>query len=98
MLMPPSLVRVVIVRGGRKVVGLWLPVILLWPLVAALAALAIAMSIPVSIITWHTGYGRTILWSVPCMLKLFAATRGLRLDVTETLGLSSSMPTDRPSE
>ncbi len=81
--MPPSFIRVTRTQGGRKLTGLWLPVILLWPLLAALALVAFAVAVPVSLALRPLGYGRSVLWSVPCLVRLFIAARGLEVDLVD---------------
>ncbi len=80
---PPCVVRVRLVRGRRKVLGLWLPVVLLWPVIAALAALAFVVAVPLSLVLGPSGRGRAVLRSVPCLLRLLAATRGLEVDLVD---------------
>jgi hypothetical protein len=81
--MPPSVIRVTRTHGSRKLTGLWLPVILLWPLMAALALVAFAVAVPVSLAARPLGYGRSVLWSVPCLVRLFMAARGLEIKMVD---------------
>jgi hypothetical protein len=78
--MPPYMVRVTRTQGRKRLTGLWLPIILLWPLLAALALVAFAVAVPVSLAVRPLGYGRTVLWSVPCLVRLFVAARGLEIE------------------
>jgi len=81
--MPPSVIRVTRTQGRRKLTGLWLPVILLWPLLAALALVAFVVAVPVSLVVQPWGYGRSVLWSVPCLVRLFTAARGLEIELVD---------------
>ncbi len=80
MMLPPALVRFrVQSEGSRK--RLWLPVFLLWPLLALATALALPVCALAAALYWRRGLGRPILFSVPCLLYLMCSLRGLRVDV-----------------
>lgn len=85
MLMPPLVVRVRLARRGRggKTLGLWLPVVLLWPVIGALAVAAFAVAVPLSAALRASGHARAVLWSVPYLLRLLAAARGFELVLTD---------------
>jgi hypothetical protein len=81
--MPPSVIRVTRTQGQRRLTGLWLPVILLWPLLAALALVAFLVAVPVSLALRPWGYDRSVLRSVPCLARLFIAARGLEIELVD---------------
>jgi hypothetical protein len=75
---PPSIVRVRVVRAGRKRLSVWLPVLLLWPLVAVLGVLAWLVVALVVAVRAPRELGRVVragLW----LVVLFCRLRGLRL-------------------
>ena len=80
MMMPPALVRVRVqsVESRRR---LWIPVFLLWPLLALMAALALPVCALFAALYWRRGLGRPVLLAVPCLLYLMCSLRGLRVDV-----------------
>ena len=83
MMWPPSLLRIFIHEDGHRRVNLWLPLILLWPLVLALG---IALA-PIALIVaccWPRGLGKTILFGGPRLFSLFCALRGLDVQVQQT--------------
>ncbi len=80
MMLPPALVRVR-VQGDERRMRLWLPVFLLWPLLAALAALAVPVCALVAALQRRRGLARLILLAVPLALYLLCSLRGLRVDV-----------------
>ena len=80
MMLPPALVRLrVQSEDSRK--RLWIPVCLLWPLLALVTALAMPVCAVVAALYWRSGLGRPILFAVPCLLYLVCSLRGLRVEV-----------------
>ena len=80
MLLPPALVRVRVQSDDSRL-RLWLPLFLLWPILALMAALAVPVCALVAALYWRRGLGRPVLFAVPCLLYLVCSLRGLRLDV-----------------
>ena len=80
MMLPPALLRVR-VQSDQSRRRLWIPVFLLWPLLALMAALAMPVCALIAALYWRGGLGRPILFAVPCLLYLMCSLRGLRFDV-----------------
>ena len=80
MMMPPALVRVRVQNDERRL-RLWLPVVLLWPLLAVVAALAVTVCALMAAFGRRRGKARRVLIAVPLMLYLLCSLRGLRVDV-----------------
>jgi hypothetical protein len=80
MMLPPALLRVC-VQSDESRRRLWIPVFLLWPLLAFMAALAMPVCALIAALYWRGGLGRPILFAVPCLLYLLCSLRGLRFDV-----------------
>ena len=77
MMLPPMLLTVRVQNDERRI-RLWLPLILLWPVVAATVVLAI----PVLVLAATLSRRRYILLAGPLLLYMLASLRGLRLNVT----------------
>lgn len=78
MTFPPSLVRVR-VRNSERYVGLWLPVVFIWPFVVLLGLLLSPLVLATSIVLWPGGRGRVLLLAGPRLFQLYCALRGLRV-------------------
>ena len=76
MMLPPMLLTVRVQNDERRI-RLWLPLILLWPVVAATVVLAI----PVLVLAATLSRRRYIVLAGPLLL-LLASLRGRRLNVT----------------
>jgi hypothetical protein len=80
MTLPPSFLRVRIRRSGRLIRDLWLPLVLIWPLVAAMFVVVL----PVVLIIAAVKGQLRCLWALVCSaVCLFCALRGLRVEVDE---------------
>lgn len=80
MILPPTVFHIRIVEGGRKKFNLWLPVILLWPLVILLMVLLAPLALIASLI-WSK-HSKLIL-AGPRLLALCWAIRGLQVRVQD---------------
>ncbi len=80
MILPPAFLRLHL-RTEERRVRLWLPLVLLWPVVAAILLLAAPPAVLAAALSWHRGWGRPILRVIPLLVYLFASLRGLRLDL-----------------
>ncbi len=82
MSLPPTLVRVRVLKAGHRRVRLWLPVVLLWPVVVALALLALVFTLLADALLlasrqpFHHATG-ILLWS----LNAVTQTRGMNVCV-----------------
>ncbi|MBN1809829.1 MAG: hypothetical protein JW909_12235 [Planctomycetes bacterium] len=77
-IVPPSLAYF---RLGRFRV--WLPVIIVWPVLAALELLLapIALAAGAIIMPWNRKKGKLVMAAIPKAMEIFALTRGMELDV-----------------
>ena len=80
MMFPPSMLRVRVLDEDSRV-SLWIPLIVLWPLVLALYVLLLPCIVVTAIVTWRNGWGKTILFGVPFLFRLYCDLRGLKVDV-----------------
>lgn len=77
MTFPPLFLRLVV--NGR---GLWLPVFLLWLVLAVLGVLLLPVALLAALVLWPAGYGRALLLGGPRLAQVICAIRGLRVDVS----------------
>ena len=82
MMFPPSILRVRVVDEDSRV-SLWIPLILVWPLVLTLQVISLPWIVAVAVVTWRSGWGRPILFCWPAMFHLCCDLPGLKVDVTE---------------
>ncbi|MCY4528217.1 MAG: hypothetical protein OXD46_04205 [Chloroflexi bacterium] len=64
--------------------SLWIPLILVWPLVLALHVILLPWIVAVAVVTWRSGWGMPILLCWPALFHLCCVLRGLKVEVTET--------------
>ncbi|MFV1957790.1 MAG: hypothetical protein ACC662_00110 [Planctomycetota bacterium] len=83
MILPPVLLRVRARKPGKRRLGCWVPLLLLWPLLLALALLASCGAVVRALIRlrWRET-GRALLLG-PQLLALLCSTRRLRIDARE---------------
>ena len=82
MMFPPSILRVRVLDDDSRV-SLWIPLILVWPLVGALYLLLLPFVLIAAVLTWRRGWGKAILLGGPALFRLYCALRGLEVDFTE---------------
>ena len=80
MILPPAVLRLRLLNDERRI-KLWFPLVLLWPVVAAILLLGSPLLVLAATLSWHRGWGRPILLAGPLLLYLLASLRGLRLDL-----------------
>ena len=82
MMFPPSILRVRVLDEHSRV-NLWIPLVLIWPLVVAVYLLLLPCILLAAVLTWSSGRGRLILVGGPALFRLYCALRGLEIDVRE---------------
>lgn len=80
MILPVSLMRIRIVGGGKKKVGLWIPMILVWPIVIGIMIVLLPIALIVCV---ASATGRRVIFAGPRILEACWAARGLRVLVTD---------------
>ena len=80
MILPASLMRIRVVGDGRKRVNLWIPLILIWPIVLALMMILSPVALLLCIF-WPKG--RKLIIAGPRVLLACWAMRGLELRVND---------------
>ena len=79
-MLPPMFLRVRI-QGDKRRIRLWIPVILLWPLVVVVVLLGTPVALLVAARSGHCTRSRSVLLAGPLLLYVLASLRGLRCDV-----------------
>ena len=82
MMFPPSILRVRVLDEDSRV-SLWIPLVLVWPLVLAVYLLLLPCFVVAAIVTWRSGWGKPILMGGPALFRLYCDLRGLKIDVKE---------------
>ena len=80
MTLPPALLRVHVQNDERRM-RLWIPLILLWPVVAVVLALATPLVVLAAALAWRRGWGRPVLLAGPVLLRVLTSLPGLRVNV-----------------
>ena len=80
MTLPPTIMRLRIQTDERRF-GLWLPLFLIWPLIALLVVLLFPIVLILGILLWPTGWGKPLLLGGPALLRVFCALRGIEINV-----------------
>ena len=79
-MMPPYIARIRIHNPNHHF-GLWIPVFLIWPIFLALIVIMAPFIMIGAGILWYSGWGKSLLLSVPAIYRCICATHGLRVDV-----------------
>ena len=82
MILPPSILRLR-VQNEQHRFGLWLPLILIWPLIVLAALVLAPLVLVLAIVLWPAGWGRPLLLAGPRLFGLFCALRGLEVRVEQ---------------
>lgn len=80
MIWPPSVLRVRIDEKGSRKINLWIPLFLFWPLIV-LGALLFPLALAMSSELRKKMKVDAVVVSGPQLLALFAALRGLKVNV-----------------
>ncbi len=78
-MLPPVFLRLR-VQDDKRRIRLWIPLIVLWPLIAVV----VLLGTPVALVAVRSGHrlrGRSVLLAGPLLLYVLASLRGLRCDV-----------------
>ena len=76
---PPLIMRVRI-RNTNTKFGLWIPLFLIFPIVAVLVIVLAPLALLAALIVLPFGYARTVLCA-PALFSVFCAMRGLEVDI-----------------
>ena len=79
-MLPPMFLRVRVQNDKRRI-RLWIPVILLWPVIAVVVLLGTPVAILVATRSGHRPRSRSVLLAGPLLLYVLASLRGLRCNV-----------------
>jgi len=79
---PPLIMRLRILSENRTI-SLWLPLFLIFPILAIFALLLAPLVLITGLILWPWGWGRTLLLSGPYLFRVIWARRGLEVNVQQ---------------
>ena len=80
-MLPPMFLRLR-VQGDKRRIRLWIPLIVLWPLVVVVVLLGTPVALlVVAARSGHRARSRSVLLAGPLLLYVFSSLRGLRCDV-----------------
>lgn len=82
-MIPPILIKPHIAEGGKNKFRLWLPLFLIWPLMAALLALLSPIILIILMAIWVSAPRRPLFRSLAFSYQLLCALRGLEVEVVE---------------
>ncbi len=83
MILPPAIVRFRIVEQGRRKIGLWLPIFLLWPVLILLILVSMPLLLFLALAFWWYTGARKILRCILFALSLIFSLRGLAIEVED---------------
>jgi len=81
MMLPPAIMRIRVVENGRKKIGLWLPVFLLWPVLILLAVVSIPLLLVLMLGFWWHHVARKVIRSIPAIFGIICSMRGFAVEV-----------------
>lgn len=82
MIWPPSGLHLRI-RSQRRHFRLWLPLFLIWPLMAVIFLALSPLILVLAIILWPSGMGKPLLLAGPVLFRVFCSLRGLEVNVEQ---------------
>ena len=85
MLWPPSIMRLHL-AGPRRRLRLWLPIVLVWPLVLLVGIALAPLVVLLALLLWPAGKGRAVLLLGPWLFYAFCCLRGAHVRVAADPG------------
>lgn len=79
-MMPPVWMKLRVRGGEGRGVRLWIPLILLWPVVFLLAVVGLVFLVVISLVSRRA---RALIRSIPAMFITVCSLRGLKVDVND---------------
>ena len=80
LMLPPMFLRLR-VQGDKRRIRLWIPLIVLWPLVVVVVLLGTPVALLIAARSGHRARSRSVLLAGPLLLYVLTSLRGLRCDV-----------------
>jgi hypothetical protein len=81
--MIPLILKLRVPRENHRPVNLYLPLFIGWLLLIPIFLLLLPIFILGAILTWHTPYGRLILFFIPMIISLLWQLQGLKIDIQD---------------
>lgn len=79
-MLPPMFLRLR-VQGDKRRIRLWIPLIVLWPVIVVVVLLGTPVALVVVARSGHRAQIRSVLLAGPLLLYVLASLRGLRCNV-----------------
>lgn len=79
---PPLIMRLRMQRNNGTL-RLWLPLFLIYPLLAILALLLVPLVLIAALLLWPWGWSRTLLLCGPYLFRVMCALRELEVDIQQ---------------
>ena len=79
---PPLIMRLRMQRNNGTL-RLWLPLFLIYPLLAVLALLLVPLVLIAALFLWPWGWSRTLLLCGPYLCRVICALRELEVDIQQ---------------
>jgi len=77
---PPLILRLDISKKRRRI-ALWIPLFLIWPIVAAFLIALVPLIVLAVAILWPFGWGKLLLFSGPRIASCLCALHGLEVNI-----------------
>ncbi len=77
----PPLIMKLSIPHENGTTRIWLPLFLIYPILAVIALLLVPLGIIAALISWPLGMGRTVLLFGPYLYNLLCALVGLEIDI-----------------
>ena len=77
---PPLIMKLRIIND-KKSLRLWLPIFLLYPFLLVLALVVEILALVAFLLLWPFGWGKTLLFTIPYILRVICNLRDLEVDV-----------------
>ncbi len=81
--MIPMIMKIHIEERGKKGIRLWLPMFLIWILLAVVLVVLSPIFLLAGIVAWFRGYGKVFLFAFPMLFSVLWAMAGLRIDIED---------------
>ncbi len=82
-MLPPAMLRILVVEDGRKKFRFWAPIFLLWPGLVVLAVVSIPLVLVLLLISLWSSNVRAVLRSTMLACRAVCALRGLKIEVDD---------------
>jgi len=90
-MIPPAIMHIHVVDRGKKRIGLWLPIFLLWPVLLVLVVVAVPLIIIAQVILACLRIPIRLVSIFIAVVSVITSMRGLKVDVGQKSNNQSSV-------